>query len=173
LMGGSLTLRSAESAGSTFTITIPVQVSAVTPSRAEEPVAIPKTKSLRLLVAEDDETIRLLLQIMLQKWGHTVDCVVNGRLAVEAVRSAAYDAVLMDMQMPEMDGTAATRAIRASETKGIRLPIIAITADAGVENAPSYLATGVNALMTKPVNWHELSRLLHEVTDTRARASSS
>ena len=172
-MGGSLTLRSAENAGSTFTITIPVQVSAATPSRTVEPVAIPKTKSLRLLIADDDDTIRLLLQIMLQKWAHTVDCVANRRLAVEAVRSAAYDAVLMDMQMPEMDGAAATRAIRASEATGTRLPIIAITADAGVENAPAYLATGVNALMTKPVNWHELSRLLHEVTDTGARASSS
>jgi signal transduction histidine kinase/CheY-like chemotaxis protein len=173
LMGGSLTLRSAESAGSTFTITIPVQVSAPTPSRTAEPVAIPKTKSLRILVADDDDTIRLLLQIMLQRWGHTVDCVANGRLAVEAVKSAAYDAVLMDMQMPEMDGAAATRAIRASEAPGTRLPIIAITADAGVENAPAYLATGVDALVTKPVNWHELSRLLHEATDTRARASSS
>lgn len=171
LMGGSLTLRSVENIGSTFTLTIPVQVSTVTPPPALEPVATPRTKSLRLLVAEDDETIRLLLQIMLRKWGHTVDCVANGRLAVEAVRSAAYDAVLMDMQMPELDGAAATRAIRAREGTGRRLPIIAITADAGVENASAYLATGVNALMTKPVNWHELSRLLHEVTDAQTRTS--
>ena len=82
-----------------------------------------------MLVAEDNAVNRLVVQHMLQKSGHEVSLVVTGRQAVEAALTGAFDVVLMDVQMPEMNGLEATAAIRAHET-GRRLPIIGITAHA-------------------------------------------
>lgn len=163
LMGGTISLRSMPHKGSAFTITIPVEVPAEAPAPARASAGqVLAPRSLRLLVAEDDDTIRFLLQAMLQKWGHRVDTAANGLLAVEAVRAGSYDAVLMDMQMPEMDGASAARAIRGMPTAK-QLPIIAVTAEAAPENRAAYLSAGITTVLGKPVKWDELSRLLNEI----------
>ncbi len=113
-----------------------------------------------ILVAEDNETNRLLISTMLTRMGHTVDVVENGALAVEALRNKSYDIVLMDMQMPVMDGVDATKAIRRSQSAYADVPVIALTADVIADHRKTYFDAGVNAIVGKPVNW---SDLVHEI----------
>ncbi|MEI7609167.1 MAG: response regulator [Rhodospirillaceae bacterium] len=101
---------------------------------------------------------------MLQKIGHTVVVADNGRIAVEAVEAGDFDAVLMDMQMPEMSGEEATKVIRAMATAQKPLPIIALTADAMPEQRDLYLAAGVDDLVPKPIDWDILLAALNTVT---------
>lgn len=105
----------------------------------------------RVLLAEDNAINRKLARLMLEKTGFRVDAVENGRLAVEAVRSTSYDLVLMDMQMPEMDGLEATRAIR-SDAAFVDLPIIAMTANVMQGDKDSCLAAGMNDYLSKPIS---------------------
>ena len=116
LMGGHITVTSEEHQGTTFMFSVPVledmEESALSLlSKPSHPPQNPP-QGLRILVAEDDETIAFLLQTMLVRWGNTVDVVGDGGAAVTAAQSQAYDIVLMDMQMPNVDGASATRAIR-------------------------------------------------------------
>lgn len=112
----------------------------------------------RVLLVEDNAINRKLARTMLEKKGFRVDAVENGRLAVEAVRSTSYDLVLMDMQMPEMDGLEATRAIR-SDSAFVDLPIIAMTANVMMGDKDLCLAAGMNDYLSKPISpakFHEL-----------------
>ncbi len=161
LMGGSIALRSSLGQGSSFAISVPVRVQKAAPA-VSAPAAPDLTQpraGLQLLVAEDNESIAFLIRTMLKKWGHSVELVGDGRSAVDAVALRKYDAVLMDMHMPVMDGAAATREIRQMP-EGRKLPIIAITADIVGESANGYLGAGVTALIPKPIEWTELSSLL-------------
>jgi CheY-like chemotaxis protein len=109
----------------------------------------------RVLVAEDDSVNQEVATSMLRKRGHVVDVVANGRDAVDAVRDMRYDLVLMDYQMPEMDGIAATRAIRSLPAGG-DVRIIALTAFASGAERERCLAAGMNGYVTKPYRAHEL-----------------
>ena len=118
-----------------------------------------RRNSVSLLVAEDNEINRLVVGEMLTSAGYRHDQVVNGREAVEAVRNRGYDVVLMDCQMPEMDGFEATREIRRLEDAdspfgrtGAPLTIIALTANAIQGDREKCLATGMNDYITKPIN---------------------
>ena len=136
LMRGRIEVTSVEGQGSTFTVTLPL--ARVAESAAAEPAAPvapgqeAEERNLRVLAAEDIPTNQLVLRTIMETFGVDLDVVDNGRLAVEAWRDGDYDLVLMDIQMPEMDGMAATRAIRAAEaTLGRpRTPIIAVSANA-------------------------------------------
>ena len=114
----------------------------------------------KILVAEDNETNRLLISTMLTRIGYVVDVVENGALAVEALRNKPYDIVLMDMQMPVMDGMEATKTIRNSKSPYSNVPVIALTADVVVDHQQTYFDAGVNAIVGKPVNWDDL---VHEI----------
>jgi CheY-like chemotaxis protein len=103
---------------------------------------------------------QILMQSILKQLGHFCDVVANGVEAVAQVQVADYDVVLMDAQMPEMDGLAATRAIRALDLPVAAIPIIAVTANAMAEDRQAYLAGGMNAYVTKPIDVHELAQLL-------------
>ena len=92
--------------------------------------------------------------------GHTVEVAGNGRIALEAVTAREFDVVLMDMQMPEMDGETATRAIRALPAPRNRLPIIALTANAMKEHRDRYMAAGVDDVLSKPIEWDALRAAL-------------
>ncbi|MFO1014676.1 MAG: response regulator [Caulobacteraceae bacterium] len=118
---------------------------------AEEPVAAPKGHG-RILLAEDNEINTLLACTLLEEAGYSVEPVVNGRLAVEAMQSRAFDLILMDVQMPEMDGLAATRAIRALSGVASRTPIVAMTANAMRSDQDNCLEAGMNDFVSKPID---------------------
>ena len=112
----------------------------------------------RILVAEDNPTNRLVALAQLQKLGYKADAVVNGAEAVEAVKDGDYDLVLMDAQMPVMDGLDATRNIRRS-SKGA-IPIIAMTAGAMPADRDRCLAHGMSDYLAKPVDLGLLEEVL-------------
>ena len=118
-------------------------------------------RGTRLLVAEDNEINQQVAKGILENSGFIVDIAGNGRLAVEAVQKKAYDAVLMDIHMPEMDGYAASRAIRENDAFK-DLPIIAATANAMAGDREKALAAGMNDHVAKPINVRELLNVLHK-----------
>ena len=114
----------------------------------------------RLLVAEDNVINQKVVVAMLSSGGYTVDTVFNGAEAVKALASTPYDAVLMDCQMPEMDGYEATAAIRALEDSGLFTPIIGVTAGAREEDRRRCLDTGMDAYLSKPLDKDALLALV-------------
>ena len=120
------------------------------------------TPSLRVLLAEDNLVNQKVAQLMLAKLGHHVDTVSNGLEAVEAVHRTAYDVVLMDVQMPVLDGLAAARRIR-DEMPGSRPAIVAVTASALVEDRTACADAGMDAYLAKPVRSAELAAVLADV----------
>jgi signal transduction histidine kinase/CheY-like chemotaxis protein len=126
-------------------------------------------RSLRILLAEDNAVNRQLVTALLAKRGHTSVSVVNGREAVAAVANGGFDLVLMDVQMPEMDGLQATTAIRkAEERTGAHVPIVALTAHAMKGDREACLAAGTDEYLSKPVNATELFALIETLTGITA-----
>jgi signal transduction histidine kinase/DNA-binding response OmpR family regulator len=123
----------------------------------------PPTGPLHVLVAEDNATNRLVVTRMLERLGHRVDAVENGREAVEAVAAAPYDLVLMDVMMPEMDGLTATAAIRALPGAGARTPILGLTANAMRADEEAGLAAGMDYFATKPISSARLQQAIARV----------
>ncbi len=122
---------------------------------------------LRILLAEDNLVNQRVAQLMLTKLGHSVDIVTNGREAVDAVTGdPTYDVVLMDIQMPQLDGLAATRQIRAAVPRKRQPHIIAMTASALLEDQRACAAAGMESFLTKPVRAAELKRMLDTVADS-------
>jgi PAS domain S-box-containing protein len=131
-------------------------------------------RSLRILLAEDNAVNRQLVTALLTKRGHTSVCVVNGREAVAAVANGVFDLVLMDVQMPEMDGLQATAAIRkAEEATGVHVPIVALTAHAMKGDREACIAAGTDEYLSKPVNATELFALIETLTGNTASATPS
>lgn len=131
------------------------------------------TGCLRILLAEDSYANQQLAVGVLTKWGHQVSVANNGRAAVDACERERFDVVLMDVQMPEMDGYQATAIIRAKETQtGGRIPIIAMTAHAMKGDREECLAAGMDDYVTKPIRWPDLQRALDAVMTNKSSSSS-
>ncbi|WP_169514508.1 CHASE3 domain-containing protein [Actinokineospora enzanensis] len=166
-MGGTLTAASREGLGSTFTLTAAVGVEA---AAEPEPEFVPTVSARtgagapRILLAEDNQVNQRVAQLMLAKLGHRVDIVADGREAVNALRRAPYDIVLMDVQMPVMDGLAATRAIRAQLPVERQPHIIAMTASVLVEHRAACHAAGMDDYLAKPVRPADLAAALAPFT---------
>ncbi|MFZ5442413.1 MAG: ATP-binding protein [Myxococcota bacterium] len=164
LMGGSLGARSEQGVGSTFFFALPL-VPVVEVAR-EEPAAraLGPLVRRRVLVAEDNTVNQALARRVLERLGCEVRLAANGREALDAVREQAPDLVLMDCQMPELDGYDATRAIRAweAETRRARLPIVALTASAFADEVARCLDAGMDDVITKPFKPAQLEAFLRE-----------
>ncbi|HUF56590.1 MAG TPA: response regulator, partial [Thermohalobaculum sp.] len=132
-----------------------------TPPREESDVGeLPSSAVRCVLVAEDNVVNQQVARGVLASLGCEADVVANGREAVEAFEHGVYDAILMDCQMPEMDGYAAARAIRQKEAGAAHIPIIALTADATRSAQARCSAAGMDALLTKPLRRTALARML-------------
>ena len=131
-------------------------------------------RPLRILVAEDSPVNQKLAVALLKKMGHQVTLAATGAAAVETWKRETFDLILMDIQMPEMDGLQATRNIRALEPPGgARTPIIAMTAHAMGGDRERCLEAGMDDHVTKPINRADLAATIHRHTSVAAEVSLS
>ena len=172
MMGGSISAESVPGSGSTFRLRLPFALAGAAEGAAAVPVRIigvpaPTAAGLRILVAEDNGVNQLLTEAYVRKLGHSCDIVANGLEAVRQVQAAHYDLVLMDVQMPEMDGPDATRAIRALAPLLSRIPIVALTANAMAADRERYLAAGMDDYVSKPFEIEALRDAIARVMPLR------
>ena len=137
------------------------------PAEAPTLAAVYPQKSLHVLLAEDSAVNQRVATALLEKWGHRVSVAGNGRQAIAMFSKQQFDLILMDVQMPEMDGLEATAAIRQREAGTLNhIPIIALTAHAMKGDRDRCLAVGMDAYVTKPIRSKELCRVIQETTHT-------
>jgi CheY-like chemotaxis protein len=170
-MGGSLDAAATPGAGALFTLSLPLSrsVEAAVPLEPEPVVTAAPSEAqapLRVLLAEDHPTNRRVVQLILASVGVDLTCVENGAEAVDACARGDFDLVLMDMQMPVMDGLTAIRSIREREAAGDWPPtqIYALTANAMPEHAAASKAAGADGHLTKPISADSLFRTVEAAT---------
>lgn len=156
LMGSSIELNSEQGKGATFYFTLSLKIGNKVLEKLQETEAF-DLSGRKVLLVEDNQMNVLIAKRLLDKWGMEVDLAENGIQAIEKVENGSYDLVLMDLQMPEMDGYEATRILRK---KGYKLPIIALTASAMFEKSAKLKEAGLDSLVTKPFNPKDLYKAI-------------
>jgi two-component system, sensor histidine kinase len=155
-MGGEIAVESVVGVGSRFWFETPLEpgdVMALKAAMRHPLVAVPPR---RVLLVEDVELNQVLIADMLRSHGHAVTLAVNGEEAVKLATLESFDLVLMDVQMPVMDGVEATRRIRALPPPAGEVPVLALSANVMVHERERYLAAGMNGALTKPIDWSQL-----------------
>jgi signal transduction histidine kinase/CheY-like chemotaxis protein len=174
LLGGRLSAQSAPGAGSSFFFELPLEERATPPVEIAETAAVPDARrlALRILVAEDNIVNQKVVSSMIRREGWTAVLAGNGREAYERFLAESFDLVLMDVQMPEVDGLQATTLIRQEELRRAggehptRIPIFALTAHASHAQREECLAEGMDAVITKPVSLPTLRKALNPVIES-------
>jgi signal transduction histidine kinase/ActR/RegA family two-component response regulator len=164
LMGGQAGVESREGVGSTFWFTARFDVAGVPAKAAPAASYVDEARGSgkRILLAEDNVVNEKVATRFLQKLGYVVDAVGNGRDAVDAWAKGGYDLVLMDCQMPVLDGYAATREIRARERNGQHIPIVALTANAMAKDELECRQAGMDDYLAKPLDREALAQCLEQ-----------
>jgi signal transduction histidine kinase/AmiR/NasT family two-component response regulator len=170
LMGGAITVRSAPGAGSAFTLALPL------PDAAEPEVASQTPSGgiagLRVLVADDNRINQLVARTILEAAGAVVEVADNGRHALQRLGERVYDAVLMDVHMPDMDGLEALRRVRAGAAGAGDIPVIALTADVMHGDEGDLLACGFDAVQPKPIRPADLIRAIAEACAAQVQTNA-
>lgn len=165
LMGGEIGMRSTHGQGSTFWLEIAAPAVVEPVAETSTPGAL--LAGLRVLVVEDNPTNRLIATRLLEHLGAQVETADHGRMGVDAVARGPFDLVFMDVQMPVMDGVEATRLIRAMSGPASRTPILAMTANALQHQTDTYLAAGMNGVVSKPLSPSALIARIAEALSDR------
>jgi CheY-like chemotaxis protein len=163
MQNGELLVQSEEGKGSAFTVRIPYQLSmeAMQENETNQDIDYKSLGHKKVLVAEDVELNQYLARHILESWDFEVTIVSNGKEAVDQLQVEPYDCILMDVQMPEMDGMEATRHIRQlPDPAKANIPIIALTANALKGDSERYLAAGMNDYLAKPFDEARLFRVI-------------
>jgi len=175
LMGGRIEVESTPGAGSLFHFVVEAGVHAGAlhdedaPATSAPRVVAPPRSGLRVLLAEDNKVNQRVAQRFLERLGHEVTLANDGREAVDHWQRQAFDLVLMDVQMPEMDGFEAVAAIREAEQgRATRTPVIALTAHAMSGDRERCLAAGMDGYLTKPMKLAQLVAAIDDVLPTIA-----
>jgi hypothetical protein len=181
-MGGSITVASQPGRGSAFTVTLRLPVTAPALETAATPVDVIGAfearlrqlgRSARILFAEDNPTNQFVALQLLRGFDVQIDMVADGLEAVHGASSFAYDVICMDMRMPELDGLAATRAIRAAGGSLATIPIIALTANAFPEDVAACFEAGMTGFVAKPVRKETLVAALLSALDAAKPGAAS
>ncbi len=167
MMGSRIEADSRPGEGSTFHFAVSLPLADEVPPPKDTEINLPETAmaQLHILLAEDNRANQKLASYILQDRGHTLEIAGDGREALQRVQRNEYDVILMDVQMPGMDGFAATEAIRALPGKRAQLPIIAMTAHAAESDRQRCLECGMNDYLCKPINGREMIALVERVAN--------
>jgi signal transduction histidine kinase/ActR/RegA family two-component response regulator len=171
MMGGSIDVASLEGEGSVFTVELPLTRGHATSDAVADAVTASREGNLRLLAAEDNPTNQHVLAAVMESLGIDIDIVGDGRQAVDAWKIGGYDLILMDIQMPVMDGIDAARLIRELEAAEgrRRTPIVALTANALTYQVDEYLAVGMDDHVAKPI---EIAKLYEAISGALTAAAT-
>jgi len=155
LMDGTIAVESQEGQGSTFRVRLPVQIvegatAAVQPPPQQPAPATDEQRSLKVLLAEDQPVNQKLMMAVMERLGHDLTIAENGVEAIRRLREDRFDLILMDIQMPLMDGIQATKVIRSFDEPWHDIPIVAVTAHAMDGHREAYMAAGMNGFVSKP-----------------------
>jgi PAS domain S-box-containing protein len=171
LQGGTIAVQSKEFTGSEFTVNIPYKSAAPGTKSQDSPVTEKPPAGLRVLLVEDNEVNRMYTEALLKSWQCMTETAENGIMAVEKMKSQSFDVVLMDVQMPVMDGYESTQAIRRLPGRMGTTPVVALTANATQADLEKCFAAGMNAFLPKPFTRNDLYRVLFtelKLTPTKA-----
>ncbi len=171
LMGGDLTVTSELGEGSVFTLSLDLTVTvwkkASTSVSTDNDTDTKPTNAMRVLVVEDHPVNRKILESWLVAQGHTVTAAENGEIALELCNQQGFDVILMDVNMPVMDGLTATRLLRVSACQNNQTPIVIVSASARNEDHDAGRAAGADAYLNKPVDFKALAGMLRDASEGR------
>lgn len=166
MMNGKIHVESTEGQGSTFSVMLSFDAGENLENESvKEELSKEKEHNYSILLAEDDKVNQKVIKRILENQGHSVHIANNGIEVVEMYQKGSFDLILMDIQMPEMDGIEATKRIRILDEKGKRIPIIAVTAHALQGDRERFLSNSLDEYVTKPINSNELFSVIEKVME--------